>query len=45
MREERELSGHTWEGERRDNEMFYNLIMHMEFTVFSYALGNTVDVL
>ena len=32
--------GHVKErGERRENEMFYNLIMHIESTVFSYALG------
>jgi hypothetical protein len=45
MREERELLGHTWEGEMRDNEMFYNLIIHMESAVFSYVLGNIVNAL
>jgi hypothetical protein len=38
MREERELLGHACEGERRDNEMFYNLIMHIKSIVFPYAL-------
>jgi hypothetical protein len=35
----------TCEGERRENEIFYNLIMHRESIVFSYALGNIVDVI
>jgi hypothetical protein len=35
----------TCEGERRENEMFYNLIMHRESTVFPYTLGNTVNAL
>jgi hypothetical protein len=43
MREKRIVG--TCEGEMRENEMFYNLIMHRESTVFSYVLGNTVDAL
>jgi hypothetical protein len=35
----------TCEAERRENEMFYNLIMRRESTVFPNALGNIVDVL
>ena len=30
-------------GERRENKMFYNFIMHWESTVSSYALKNIVD--
>jgi hypothetical protein len=44
MREEREESiVGTCEGERRENVMFYNLIMHRESTVFPNVLGNIVD--
>jgi hypothetical protein len=32
-------------GEKRENEMFYNLIIHRESIVFPYALENTVDTL
>ena len=46
MREERgESILRICEGERRENEMFYNLIMHIESTVFPNALKNTVDAL
>jgi hypothetical protein len=46
MREERgESIVGTCEGERRDNEMFYNLIIHRESTVFPNALRNIVDAL
>ena len=45
MREEKKLLGHVNErGERRENEMFYNLIIYRE-TVFPYTLKNTVNVL
>jgi hypothetical protein len=44
MREERgESIVGTCEGEKKENEIFYNLIMHREFTVFPNALENTVD--
>jgi hypothetical protein len=43
MRDER-IAG-TCEGERRENEMFYNLIMHRESIVFPYTSGNNVDIL
>jgi hypothetical protein len=33
----------TCEGERRENEVFYNLIMHRKSIVFSNALENTVE--
>ena len=43
MREERgENIVGTCEGERRENEIFYNLIMHRKSTVFPNALRNTV---
>ena len=46
MRDERELLGHVNErGEMRENEMFYNLIMHRESTVFPNALENTINIL
>jgi hypothetical protein len=46
MREERgESIVRTCEGEKRENEMLYNLIMYMEFTVFSNALKNTITAI
>jgi hypothetical protein len=42
----RELLGHVKErGERRVNKMFYNLIIHIDFIMFPYALGNIVDAI
>jgi hypothetical protein len=43
MKDERIVG--TCEGEKRKNEMLYNLIMHKESTVFSYASENTVDII
>jgi hypothetical protein len=43
MREERIVG--TCEGERRESEMFYNVIMHRESTMFPYALGSIVNAL
>jgi hypothetical protein len=43
MRNERIVG--TCEGERKENVMFYNLIIHRELTMFFYVLGNTTDAL
>jgi hypothetical protein len=45
MKKERELLGHVKErGERKENKMFYDLIMHMDFTLFLYSLGYIINV-
>jgi hypothetical protein len=41
MREERIIG--SCEGEMRESEMLYNLVMHRESTMFPYALGSIVD--
>jgi hypothetical protein len=40
-----EIIVETCERGMRENEIFYNLKMHRECTMFSYVLGNTVDAL